>query len=95
MKVYDVQSADYYDKKELNCRCLHAINASSSSSSSSSSPSVLAAEQRQILAADERKREFHEQKRNEFESYAEEENDGTLDVAEREDFIPSTSTFLH
>uniref|UniRef100_G3NKQ5 Unique cartilage matrix-associated protein n=1 Tax=Gasterosteus aculeatus TaxID=69293 RepID=G3NKQ5_GASAC len=33
------------------------------------------AEQRQILAADERKREFHEQKRNEFESYAEEEND--------------------
>ncbi|XP_075998610.1 putative cartilage matrix-associated protein [Genypterus blacodes] len=33
------------------------------------------AEQRQILAADERKREFHEEKRNEFESYAEEEND--------------------
>uniref|UniRef100_A0A8C4IKJ2 Unique cartilage matrix-associated protein n=1 Tax=Dicentrarchus labrax TaxID=13489 RepID=A0A8C4IKJ2_DICLA len=33
------------------------------------------AEQRQILAADERKREFHEEKRNEFESYAEEEHD--------------------
>ncbi|KAL6106499.1 ucma [Pungitius sinensis] len=33
------------------------------------------AEQMQILAADERKREFHEQKRNEFESHAEEEND--------------------
>lgn len=52
---------------------LHTVNSSSSSSSSS----VLAAEQRQILAADERKREFHEEKRNEFESYAEEENDGT------------------
>lgn len=38
---------------------------------------MLAAEQRQILAADERKREFHEEKRNEFESYAEEESDGT------------------
>ncbi|XP_014885689.1 putative cartilage matrix-associated protein isoform X2 [Poecilia latipinna] len=35
------------------------------------------AEQRQVLAADERKREFHEEKRNEFESYAEEDNDGT------------------
>ncbi|CAI5665230.1 putative cartilage matrix-associated protein [Oreochromis niloticus] len=35
----------------------------------------LDAEQRQILAADERKREFHEEKRNEFESYAEEEHD--------------------
>uniref|UniRef100_A0A8C2Z0H4 Unique cartilage matrix-associated protein n=1 Tax=Cyclopterus lumpus TaxID=8103 RepID=A0A8C2Z0H4_CYCLU len=33
------------------------------------------AEQRQILAADERKREFHEEKRNEFESFAEEEHD--------------------
>ncbi|KAM9855031.1 putative cartilage matrix-associated protein [Aulostomus maculatus] len=33
------------------------------------------AEHRQVLAADERKREFHEEKRNEFESYAEEEND--------------------
>ncbi|KAM8751252.1 putative cartilage matrix-associated protein [Acanthopagrus schlegelii] len=33
------------------------------------------AEQKQILAADERKREFHEEKRNEFESYAEEEHD--------------------
>ncbi|XP_014885688.1 putative cartilage matrix-associated protein isoform X1 [Poecilia latipinna] len=33
------------------------------------------AEQRQVLAADERKREFHEEKRNEFESYAEEDND--------------------
>ncbi|XP_044049332.1 unique cartilage matrix-associated protein [Siniperca chuatsi] len=32
-------------------------------------------EQRLILAADERKREFHEEKRNEFESYAEEEHD--------------------
>uniref|UniRef100_A0A3P9NP84 Unique cartilage matrix-associated protein n=1 Tax=Poecilia reticulata TaxID=8081 RepID=A0A3P9NP84_POERE len=38
--------------------------------------SVFAAEQRQVLAADERKREFHEEKRNEFESYAEEDNDG-------------------
>lgn len=35
------------------------------------------AEQRQVLAADERKREFHEEKRNEFESFAEEEHDGT------------------
>ncbi|XP_068459907.1 unique cartilage matrix-associated protein [Clinocottus analis] len=33
------------------------------------------AEQRQILAADKRKREFHEEKRNEFESFAEEEHD--------------------
>ncbi|KAM7396947.1 hypothetical protein PAMP_019950 [Pampus punctatissimus] len=33
------------------------------------------AEQRQVLAADERKREFHEEKRNEFENYAEEEHD--------------------
>ncbi|KAF3688642.1 putative cartilage matrix-associated protein [Channa argus] len=32
-------------------------------------------EQRQVLAADERKREFHEEKRNEFEGYAEEEHD--------------------
>ncbi|XP_029910182.1 putative cartilage matrix-associated protein [Myripristis murdjan] len=35
----------------------------------------LDAEQRQVRAADERKREFHEEKRNEFESYAEEEHD--------------------
>ncbi|KAM7414869.1 hypothetical protein PAMA_019607 [Pampus argenteus] len=33
------------------------------------------AEQRQVLAADERKREFHEEKRNQFENYAEEEHD--------------------
>ncbi|XP_050929203.1 unique cartilage matrix-associated protein isoform X2 [Lates calcarifer] len=33
------------------------------------------AEQRLVLAADERKREFHEEKRNEFESHAEEEHD--------------------
>ncbi|TRY87201.1 hypothetical protein DNTS_031730 [Danionella cerebrum] len=33
------------------------------------------AEQRQRLAADERKREYHEEQRNEFENYAEEEND--------------------
>lgn len=39
-------------------------------------PAVLAAEQRQVLAADERKREFHEDKRSEFENYAEEEHDG-------------------
>ncbi|XP_054632079.1 unique cartilage matrix-associated protein [Dunckerocampus dactyliophorus] len=39
------------------------------------SPDELNAEQRQVLAADERRREFHEEKRNEFESYAEEEND--------------------
>nr|XP_020480794.1 unique cartilage matrix-associated protein-like isoform X2 [Monopterus albus] len=32
-------------------------------------------EQRQVLAADERRREFHEEKRNEFESLAEEEGD--------------------
>lgn len=38
--------------------------------------SLPAVEQRQALAADERKREFHEEKRNEFESYAEEEHDG-------------------
>uniref|UniRef100_A0A3B3XJK8 Unique cartilage matrix-associated protein n=1 Tax=Poecilia mexicana TaxID=48701 RepID=A0A3B3XJK8_9TELE len=38
-------------------------------------------EQRQVLAADERKREFHEEKRNEFESYAEEDNDGTRRTA--------------
>ncbi|KAM4573537.1 putative cartilage matrix-associated protein [Odontesthes bonariensis] len=35
----------------------------------------LNAEQRQVLAADKRKREFHEEKRNEFESYAEEDSD--------------------
>ncbi|KAF0040674.1 hypothetical protein F2P81_006572 [Scophthalmus maximus] len=35
------------------------------------------AEQRLVLAADERKREFHEEKRNEFESYAEEDHDGS------------------
>ncbi|XP_034445225.1 unique cartilage matrix-associated protein isoform X2 [Hippoglossus hippoglossus] len=33
------------------------------------------AEQRLVLAADQRKREFHEEQRNEFENYAEEEND--------------------
>ncbi|XP_056138595.1 unique cartilage matrix-associated protein [Lampris incognitus] len=33
------------------------------------------AEQKQVVAADERKREYHEEKRNAFESYAEEEND--------------------
>ncbi|XP_057691636.1 unique cartilage matrix-associated protein isoform X2 [Corythoichthys intestinalis] len=33
------------------------------------------AEQRQVLAADERRREFHEEKRNEFESYVEEVDD--------------------
>ncbi len=37
---------------------------------------VLSAEQRQRLAADQRRREYHEEQRNEFESYAEEENDG-------------------
>ncbi|XP_031138395.1 unique cartilage matrix-associated protein [Sander lucioperca] len=41
----------------------------------SKSQDEINAEQRQILAADERKREFHEEKRNEFESYAEEEHD--------------------
>ncbi|XP_077424017.1 upper zone of growth plate and cartilage matrix-associated protein isoform X3 [Vanacampus margaritifer] len=35
----------------------------------------LVAEQRQVLAADERRREFHEEKRNEFESYVEEVDD--------------------
>ncbi|XP_037539554.1 unique cartilage matrix-associated protein [Nematolebias whitei] len=33
------------------------------------------AEQRQVLAADERRREFHEKKRNEFESHSEEDSD--------------------
>ncbi|XP_062245282.1 unique cartilage matrix-associated protein [Platichthys flesus] len=33
------------------------------------------AEQRLVLAADERRREFHEEQRNEFENYAEEDND--------------------
>ncbi|XP_073687931.1 unique cartilage matrix-associated protein [Garra rufa] len=33
------------------------------------------AEQRQRLAADERRREYHEEQRNAFESYAEEEHD--------------------
>ncbi|XP_051976108.1 unique cartilage matrix-associated protein-like [Xyrauchen texanus] len=33
------------------------------------------AEQRQRLAADKRKREYHEEQRNEFENYAEEEHD--------------------
>ncbi|XP_017341626.1 unique cartilage matrix-associated protein [Ictalurus punctatus] len=32
-------------------------------------------EQQQRLAADERKREYHEEQRNEFENYAEEEHD--------------------
>uniref|UniRef100_A0A8D3AA23 Unique cartilage matrix-associated protein n=1 Tax=Scophthalmus maximus TaxID=52904 RepID=A0A8D3AA23_SCOMX len=36
---------------------------------------VVTSEQRLVLAADERKREFHEEKRNEFESYAEEDHD--------------------
>lgn len=42
------------------------------------------AEQRQVLAADERKREFHEEKRSEFESFAEEEHDGkeTKDISD-------------
>ncbi|XP_059191477.1 unique cartilage matrix-associated protein isoform X2 [Centropristis striata] len=52
-------------------------------------------EQRLSLAADERKREFHEEKRNEFESYAEEEHDGISDVAESDEFIHSTSSFIH
>lgn len=34
------------------------------------------AEQRQVLAADERRREFHQEKRQEFESYVEEVDDG-------------------
>ncbi|XDV53271.1 hypothetical protein PO909_021826 [Leuciscus waleckii] len=33
------------------------------------------AEQRQRLAADERRREYHEEQRNQFENYAEEEDD--------------------
>ncbi|KAM6960664.1 putative cartilage matrix-associated protein [Aplochiton taeniatus] len=33
------------------------------------------AEQKQVLAADQRKREFHEEQRNKFESFAEEEHD--------------------
>ncbi|XP_077452578.1 upper zone of growth plate and cartilage matrix-associated protein [Stigmatopora argus] len=39
------------------------------------SPDEVNAEQRQVLAADERRREFHEEKRNEFESYVEEVDD--------------------
>uniref|UniRef100_A0A3Q2SZD1 Unique cartilage matrix-associated protein n=1 Tax=Fundulus heteroclitus TaxID=8078 RepID=A0A3Q2SZD1_FUNHE len=35
----------------------------------------LNAEQSQVLAADERMREFHEEKRNKFENYAEEDHD--------------------
>ncbi|XP_036003603.1 unique cartilage matrix-associated protein [Fundulus heteroclitus] len=35
----------------------------------------LNAEQSQVLAADERRREFHEEKRNKFENYAEEDHD--------------------
>lgn len=34
------------------------------------------AEQRQRLAADERRRAYHEEQRNKFENYAEEEHDG-------------------
>lgn len=37
---------------------------------------VFLAEQRQRLAADERRREYHEEQRNKYENYAEEENDG-------------------
>lgn len=44
---------------------------------------MLAAEQRQVAAADERKREFHEEKRNELESSAEEEHDGGPTVFSR------------
>lgn len=33
-------------------------------------------EQQQRLAADERRREYHEEQRNEFENYAEEEHNG-------------------
>lgn len=36
----------------------------------------LLVEQQQRLAADERKREYHEEQRNEFENYAEEEHNG-------------------
>ncbi|TKS73642.1 putative cartilage matrix-associated protein [Collichthys lucidus] len=55
------------------------------------------AEQRQVLAADERRREFHEEKRNEFESYAEEEHDGmqTLISDEDEEFSHSANSFIH
>ncbi|KAK3558760.1 hypothetical protein QTP86_028773, partial [Hemibagrus guttatus] len=35
-------------------------------------------EQQQRLAADERKREYHEEQRNEFENYAEEEHNVSL-----------------
>ncbi|XP_061630427.1 unique cartilage matrix-associated protein-like, partial [Phyllopteryx taeniolatus] len=44
------------------------------------SPDELNAEQRQVVAADKRRREFHEEKRNEFESYAEEVDDGGLSL---------------
>jgi len=37
---------------------------------------VSLAEQRQRLAADKRRREYHEEQRNQFENYAEEESDG-------------------
>ncbi|XP_017261651.1 unique cartilage matrix-associated protein [Kryptolebias marmoratus] len=39
------------------------------------SPDEISAEQRAVLAADERRREFHEEKRNEFESHSEEDQD--------------------
>ncbi|XP_029290610.1 putative cartilage matrix-associated protein isoform X2 [Cottoperca gobio] len=41
----------------------------------SKSQDEIHAEQMQILAADERKREFHEEKRNQYENFAEEEDD--------------------
>uniref|UniRef100_A0A3B3ZQT2 Unique cartilage matrix-associated protein n=1 Tax=Periophthalmus magnuspinnatus TaxID=409849 RepID=A0A3B3ZQT2_9GOBI len=41
----------------------------------SKSQDEINAEQRQVLAADERRREFHEEKRNEYENYAEEQSD--------------------
>lgn len=52
------------------------------------------AEQRQVLAADERKREFHEEKRDESESFAEEEHDGTETRAISDRESPSYSLQL-
>ena len=46
---------------------------------------MLSAEQRQIQAADARKREFHEEKRKEFESDAEEEHGGMQTLLSDED----------
>ncbi|KAF3855036.1 hypothetical protein F7725_023091 [Dissostichus mawsoni] len=59
----------------------------------SKSQDEINAEQRQILAADERMREFNEEKRTRHENFAEEEDDGRSEEAERP--AHSSTNILH